>query len=349
MAPIILYNRKLRFLLYRGSTRMRSFASRAQRGACRQLIIMIVGKDMEKKEKKWSVYFQNPDFLEKSRMLLIPEDMKPLVRKWCGLKDGMRILDVGCGTGFFTRLMVEGDEKVTAVGVDLEEPFIDYAKKIATVRQLPIDFITGDAFNLPFEADSFDIVTSHTFFTNIPDPERAMAEMKRVVRPGGKIVSVTPMSYASSAIVTGDWPEECTWIKEFQTLYYQFYHIYNELDPFFSHICGVKPEEVPKFFSKQGLKNICIYPLGKVFSLSNAAISKEDRLKYIDLYQSSEEKKLDAFMLLPEMSEYTTPGRAERFRELLAAKCDWLRNNPDENSIWEWEGDSNILLVGDYY
>ena len=83
---------------------------------------------------QWSVYFQNPEFLEYTRLFLIQPELKPLVRAWCGIRDGMKILDVGCGTGYFTRLLAEGGENVAITGLDLEEPFIAYAKDISVAR-----------------------------------------------------------------------------------------------------------------------------------------------------------------------------------------------------------------------
>ena len=106
------------------------------------------------------------------------------------------MLDVGCGTGYFTRLLSSGDEGVKATGIDLEEDFIKYAPKEAKERGLSIDFMVGDALFLSFEDNTFDAVTSHTFFTSIHDPKKAMAEMIRVTKPGGMISSVTPMSLA---------------------------------------------------------------------------------------------------------------------------------------------------------
>ena len=56
---------------------------------------------MANEHKKWSVYFQTPEYLEQTRKFLILPEYEPLVRNWCGVRDGMRILDVGCGTGYF--------------------------------------------------------------------------------------------------------------------------------------------------------------------------------------------------------------------------------------------------------
>ena len=163
------------------------------------------------RDMKWSVYFQTPEYLEQTRKFLILPEYEPLVRKWCGVRDGIRILDVGCGTGYFTRLLTKGGESVHAVGIDIEETFIRYAREASA--DLPIEFQVGDALALPFEDASFDLVTSHTFFTSISDPVRAMDEMKRVLKPGGMIASVTAMSFMHNAFDMGVYPEECSWAR----------------------------------------------------------------------------------------------------------------------------------------
>lgn len=295
---------------------------------------------------KWSVYFQNPEFLERTRMFLIHPDMYPLVRKWCGIKDGVRLLDVGCGTGFFTRLLSSGDEKVKATGLDLEEPFIEYAKKEAAERGLSIDFVVGNALSLPFEDDSFDVVTSHTFFTSIPDPKKAMDEMIRVTRPGGMISSVTAMSFMPECITGGSWGGETGWISEFNSLYNEIWIVYDAIDPIKNRITGLKPEAVPRFFAKHGLKDVCAYPIGKLFSLSNGAVSDEDKLRYIDLYQVSEVKKLDLFSEFPKMKEDVGAEKIQRFKELLNKKCKWLKEHIHDNNTWEWQGGANMLVTG---
>lgn len=296
--------------------------------------------------KEWSVYFQNPEYLERTRMTMLPAEMHPLVRSWCGVRDGSRILDVGCGSGFFTRLLASGPEQVWATGIDLEVPCIEYARDAAARRGLDIEFLVGDALDLPFEDESFDIVASHTFLTIIPDPQRAMSQMLRVLRPGGVVVSVTPMSFLPAVMTTGRWPEDCAWHKEFEAALDRFYKLYLKLDPLKTRTRGLKPSQLPAFFADNALREVSAYPLGRCFSLSNAAMSDEDKLAYLDLYQESEERKLDAFMRLPEMREQVTTEEAERFRGLIRQKCAWHRDHLDENAIWEWQGGVNLLVMG---
>ncbi len=298
-------------------------------------------------EGKWSVYFQNPEFIEQTRMSMALPEYKPLIRKWCGIRDGAEVLDVGCGTGYFARLLAGGDEDVTVTGIDRDDIFIDYAKRKASEESLDIDFVLGDALHLPFEDNSFDVVGSHTFLTSMPDPKGAFDEMKRVVRPGGIIASVTSMSFYPPGISLGIYPEECdVWKKEMDTLLIRLTRAYMKIDPISERASGVAPAAVPHFFAEQGMERVSAYPVGHMVSVSNAAMPVEDKVRWIELYRESEIKKLDAFMELPEMSEMFSPEEAVRYRELLDRKCDFLLSDLTENRIWDWRGNANLLVTG---
>lgn len=239
-----------------------------------------------------------------------------------------------------------GSESVTAVGLDLDEAFICYAKELESNKSLPIEFVTGDALNLPFDDCSFDLVVSHAFFTVVPDPEKAMEEMKRVVRPGGAIASVTPMNFYPSLYDGGIYPEGCGWNQELEKLQNKVYLAYGKIDPVEKSTVGLKPRDVPRFFVRHGLKKVSAYPLGDVMSLSNAALSPEEKGRYLELYEASEVKKLDVYMQLPEMCEYLTEEEAERYRCLVREKCAWYRERPEENAVWAWRGDLRVLVTG---
>lgn len=113
--------------------------------------------------------------------------------KRVGAKPGMHILDVCCGTGQLSMEIgnIVGDEgKVT--GLDFSQNMLDVAKKSAA--QSPnrdnIQFIQGDAMALPFSDNSFDGVTVGWGLRNLPDLRQGIKEMTRVVKPGGKVVSL---------------------------------------------------------------------------------------------------------------------------------------------------------------
>ena len=103
-------------------------------------------------------------------------------------REGMRLLDVGCGTGDDVRalaaLVAPGGE---AVGIDSSAAMIAEADQRAAT-DLAVTFHVGDAHALPFPDDHFDGVRAERTLQHVRDPRRAIAEMVRVARPGGRIV-----------------------------------------------------------------------------------------------------------------------------------------------------------------
>ena len=107
-----------------------------------------------------------------------------------GVKAGHRVLDVGCGPGYFVRMLAEAVGPTgSAAGIDAAPEMIDYARRKA--RRLPnCRFESGSAEALPFPDASFDVVASSLMLHHIPDELRLQAatEMRRVLRPGGTVL-----------------------------------------------------------------------------------------------------------------------------------------------------------------
>ena len=119
-----------------------------------------------------------------------------------GLPGELVILDVGCGTGDDVREMaqlVSGRGRV--VGVDNSQTMIAEARKRAEGRGLPVEFHAGDALALPFDADTFDGCQADRSLMHVHDPRRALSEMLRVTRPGGRI-AIFEVDFGTVAIDT---------------------------------------------------------------------------------------------------------------------------------------------------
>ncbi|MGE0725122.1 MAG: class I SAM-dependent methyltransferase [Alphaproteobacteria bacterium] len=104
---------------------------------------------------------------------------------WLGPPSFAHWLDVGCGTGVFTELVVEHCAPATVCAIDPAGPLI------ATALRRPIagraSFRMADAGAMPFADAFFDIVASALVFNFLPDRPRALGEMRRVARPGGLV------------------------------------------------------------------------------------------------------------------------------------------------------------------
>lgn len=112
-----------------------------------------------------------------------------LVAARAGIKPGMRVLDVACGTGNAARPAARGGARVT--GLDLAARLLETGRARAQAEGLEIEWQEGDAENLPFEDGSFDRVLSTFGHMFAPRHQRTAREMARVCRPGGAIVTAT--------------------------------------------------------------------------------------------------------------------------------------------------------------
>ncbi|HVP27783.1 MAG TPA: methyltransferase domain-containing protein [Myxococcota bacterium] len=104
-----------------------------------------------------------------------------------GTRAGDRVLDVACGPGFLT--MAFASRCGQAVGLDATEIFTARAREEAARRGLGnVEFRSGDAAALPFDAASFDVVSCRAAFHHFPEPGRVLREMARVAKPGGRVL-----------------------------------------------------------------------------------------------------------------------------------------------------------------
>jgi ubiquinone/menaquinone biosynthesis C-methylase UbiE len=104
---------------------------------------------------------------------------------WLAAPVGLRWLDVGCGTGAFTELVLEQSNPRDVNAVDPAEDQIAHARTKPIAKR--VNFRLGGAQKLSFADDEFDVATMALVITFIPEPAQALAEMKRVVKPGGMI------------------------------------------------------------------------------------------------------------------------------------------------------------------
>lgn len=106
---------------------------------------------------------------------------------WVAPEAGLRWLDVGCGNGAFTEMLLERCAPASVHGIDPSEAQLAYAR----TRGVPgrVTFHQGDAMALPFEDDAFDAAVMPLVIFFVPDPARGVAEMARVVRRGGLVTA----------------------------------------------------------------------------------------------------------------------------------------------------------------
>lgn len=118
-------------------------------------------------------------------------------RPWACSRASGDTLEVAVGTALNLHFYPEG---VRLTGLDLSPEMLAVGRERAAEVGRHIDLREGDAHDLPFDADSFDTVVCTYSLCNIPDPQRAVNEMKRVLKPGGKLILVDHIRAANKPL-----------------------------------------------------------------------------------------------------------------------------------------------------
>lgn len=165
------------------------------------------------------------------------EDAMGLIRVLVGLGPDDEALDVACGPGLLACDFAEHAARVT--GIDLTPAMIDQAKKLQAEKGLTnLEWRIGDVSNLPFADSSFSVVFTRFSFHHLLDPARALGEMVRVCRPGGRVAVVDV--YSSN-------PEQGA----------AYDHVEKLRDP--SHVRALGLDELTRLFNQAGLKDVATY------------------------------------------------------------------------------------------
>lgn len=112
--------------------------------------------------------------------------LTPEITKLLGDVEGLKILDAGCGEGYFSRILANAGAEVTAV--DYSERMLEIAKERSPDR-LDITYVHGNCERLTdLEDERFEAVVSNMVLQDLADYEQALAEIHRVLKPGGRFV-----------------------------------------------------------------------------------------------------------------------------------------------------------------
>jgi len=135
--------------------------------------------------------------------------LAPLLIRFGGLADGDRVLDVGCGTGSLSFALPAVADVAAVTGIDQAEVYVAFARSRAG-GDPRFSFQQADARALPFPDASFDRAFSMLVLQFIPDAERAVAEMCRVVRPGGSVTAAVWDSFGGTPHLRLMWDTAAT-------------------------------------------------------------------------------------------------------------------------------------------
>jgi SAM-dependent methyltransferase len=167
--------------------------------------------------------------------------------RWLALPKDGQWLDVGCGTGALSQTILEMTNPKNLKGIDRSEDYVDFAR--SKVNDSRTEFEVGNAQALPVESETFDTAVSGLVLNFVPQPDQMVAEMARVVHPGG-IIALYVWDYAGK-----------------MQMMRHFWNAVTALDPAahdldegrrFS-ICN--PHSLKKLFQNTGLFQVEVHPI----------------------------------------------------------------------------------------
>ena len=123
-------------------------------------------------------------------------------REWIGQRARGRVLEVAIGTGRSLGFYPPG---TSIVGVDFSPAMLDLARRHAAELGVAVDLREGDAHDLPFPDESFDTVVCALGLCSIPRPADALAEMRRVLVPGGRLLLLDHIGSTWPPIFAAQW------------------------------------------------------------------------------------------------------------------------------------------------
>ncbi|HEV3101413.1 MAG TPA: class I SAM-dependent methyltransferase [Candidatus Dormibacteraeota bacterium] len=138
------------------------------------------GSEMEGPIARWYARLRG----SASQLDVYREQARELV---AGLPSGAQVLEVAPGPGFLA-IEIARLGKVHVTGLDISRTFVEIAAAKARGAGVTVEFRQGDAAQMPFASDSFDMIVCQAAFKNFSRPGTALAEMHRVLRAGGKAV-----------------------------------------------------------------------------------------------------------------------------------------------------------------
>ena len=135
----------------------------------------------------WSKTVQSTELLDTSRKEKFNENNRKLWFNLLQIRNDLKVLEVGCGSGHFTNMIKTYYPTCEVYGIDLDDNNIKFAKTESRKLNIDVHYQVADVKHLPFEDNSFDIVFSHTLIEHLPFDD-FIKEQKRVLKKGGKLI-----------------------------------------------------------------------------------------------------------------------------------------------------------------
>jgi ubiquinone/menaquinone biosynthesis C-methylase UbiE len=289
----------------------------------------------------WSQYVQTTDELYKSRSLRFTDDNKRLWLSAIGVKDGMNVLEIGCAGGIFCHRIKSYLPNTKVTGLDFDIGHIEYAKVKTDELGLDCEFVNGDATDMPFPDNTFDLCYSHTVIEHLPtDP--FLKEQYRVLKPGGQI---TVLSVRSRLGVKDE-----NWFIRSEEETALFEKAWNKAENFDKeHGIGsyeLTEHDFPKVLEKSGFNDINVDFITIVdYAPDNASVSDETALAQINTHRLHVIASLEKALRIAPDGLYETEKR-ELLRLINARFDKRIEQYKSGEKIWDFSTSTVLAASG---
>lgn len=292
----------------------------------------------------WSTWVQSVEWIDPVRERRFREELRELMWPVLGLRRGGVAVDVGCGGGAATRALARWmGPACKVIGIDRDVNFLRYARRRAGEEGLQrrLQYLEGDALDLPLPDDFADAVTSYTVVTHVPDTKRFLREKIRVCRPGGRVSVLEVRSeggLASSPRRSGRpsareqelWrPLEKAWRRS--------------VDKAFR--IGATPvglAELPELFEELGLVEVILESFADVNTLDDARTAPEDKLRFLSAQERWLLTQVDRSATL--LKRPLPPRHLSSLRRCIRARFRKLRRWVEEG-VHTWDFSVSVSLA----
>ena len=295
-----------------------------------------------KNNQYWTTYVQTSEELYRSRATRFRDDNADLWLNLLQVENGQDILEIGCGGGIFTHQIKKHLPETRVTGMDFDINHIKYATQKAKELGIDCTFVEGDAENLPFADNSFDLCFSYTVF-NFIEPNAFAKEQFRVLKPGGKAVIVTAYSLPHKQME--DWvpDENCEEKELFEKIWAQA--VKSELN-----VSDTKRHsdltEYIAFLENHGFSNIFVDSLSAVaYCPDSANFTQEQAIMQINDNRIAEMSSvLKARNLAPNaLSEVEFTQLIDMINRRWDKRIE--QYNSGEKS-WDWRVSAALAIIG---
>lgn len=282
----------------------------------------------------WSKNVQGILMLDLSREIRFRDDRKDLFLNILGLKEGMTVVDVGCGPGAITRKLSNwlGD-KTKIIGIDRDTTFINYAKEKAKEQNMyNISYLEGDALRLPLEDNSVDACMSHTVIEHVPNKE-FLLEQKRVCKPNGRVsvMCARPNKYIKT--------EPKLLPKQSEREKKLLDKLFKGTDEIFKKYnvgkYSVDPVELPTLFDELGFKDIQVDGIAIPVAIDDARNSYKEK---VIIVETQKEQLLEVVSMgLYQNKSGLSDKEEKELKQLIEERFDErLELIKDRKYIWDY-------------